>query len=642
MAKNGKQLVMISTVTTDTKRISRCAVCKIDLKGRFVFVDDLTADLLGCTKEQLFGQNITEYLDDRDHEIVEHMLATGSHYETFYDSTCLKFKHKSNRTIKASVVVSLNFIAGNPVNFQFIINSHALVNELKNGSNTVSQSDEIFERFVNELPVDGQEPNWTQLCERLVELTRAETILVYDLTDDKFDLIESFHDELIDAVPPISKLIEQVAEDGKTYDPTDDDSVRIAIELIGTAPNEFVFKLNGSNSSFLLRVIANSEKLAELDSSMVRSLKSATKLIELSLSNSRNNNSDIRSGGYSSLAEILGRVDVGFLQIDPEGRVVAHNQKLAKLFPKQTIPNNIEDIKELLSQNNSTDTLARFSMLAERVASSDENSTDELLINVPSGIAKRIIAIETKEPDSCQLLFIPMAEKRVSRIPYDNISKLVSFLSESAQSIGAIGEKLAHDFHGDLTTSGNISLQSMLKQTNLLRNMHSQAAAFIQSGKPDQAELTDLNLLFNQTIEELQNEYPTKTVTCEVSKLPKVVISRKSVSLIIRNLLDNCFRHATGKLHLNVKGSHDQGYLNLEILDNGSGITKSELGRLFDLEVALRRNLSKGRPLDRNLAYTRMLAKQLGGSLNVKQNKPSGLHVRIKLPIDHNRSKINS
>ena len=42
----------------------RCAVCKIDLKGRFVYIDERTEHLLGLTKEDLFGKNIIEFLDE--------------------------------------------------------------------------------------------------------------------------------------------------------------------------------------------------------------------------------------------------------------------------------------------------------------------------------------------------------------------------------------------------------------------------------------------------------------------------------------------------------------------------------------------------------------------------------------------------
>ena len=100
---------------------TRCAVCKIDLKGRFVYLDEKIESLLGYTKEELFGQSFLDFLDDSSKQLVEKLLAQRNHYETFFDTTRITAFNRSREALAMRAVVSLNFIAGNPVNYQLII-----------------------------------------------------------------------------------------------------------------------------------------------------------------------------------------------------------------------------------------------------------------------------------------------------------------------------------------------------------------------------------------------------------------------------------------------------------------------------------------------------------------------------------------
>src|SRR5210317_2109052 len=73
--------------TNDSKR---CPVFKINLKGQFVNIDDLTSDLLGLPAENLFGRNIKEFLDKESFGKLTRIIQSGKRFDFCYESIVLK------------------------------------------------------------------------------------------------------------------------------------------------------------------------------------------------------------------------------------------------------------------------------------------------------------------------------------------------------------------------------------------------------------------------------------------------------------------------------------------------------------------------------------------------------------------------
>ena len=65
---------MATQVSTRSVGFRRCAVCKVDLKGRFVYIDEEIENLLGYTKEELFGKSLSDFLDETSIVLLEQLL----------------------------------------------------------------------------------------------------------------------------------------------------------------------------------------------------------------------------------------------------------------------------------------------------------------------------------------------------------------------------------------------------------------------------------------------------------------------------------------------------------------------------------------------------------------------------------------
>jgi hypothetical protein len=104
-----------------SNRLFKCPVFRIDLKGRFVNVDDLTEKLFGYPREELFGRNLGDFLDEESNEALESIITRGRHFETSYESVDLKLSNFNDEWNDVSAIVSLNFLGGNPANYQVVI-----------------------------------------------------------------------------------------------------------------------------------------------------------------------------------------------------------------------------------------------------------------------------------------------------------------------------------------------------------------------------------------------------------------------------------------------------------------------------------------------------------------------------------------
>jgi PAS domain S-box-containing protein len=246
---------MTAATCNVNSRVKRCAVCKIDLKGRFVFVDDASEQLFGRTKEELFGRLLVNFVSEADHDVLKLILNHRNHYESFFERTPLHLVGADGSLTSAIVVISLNFVAGVPVNFQIIIYTDEA--EQMNSSDDVS----VDEETLLDAALAFDEEDWSKLTPMLRKFTDADWAIVYWSVDDRLEpwaccsRVEPLS-AAIETSPQTTVLHRWVVESGEDYSFGDHDMVRRAIERSATAPNEYIAALETRKSgAFILRFI---------------------------------------------------------------------------------------------------------------------------------------------------------------------------------------------------------------------------------------------------------------------------------------------------------------------------------------------------------------------------------------------------
>jgi hypothetical protein len=251
---------MSRNTATDSPVIQRCAVCKIDLKGRFSFIDKEFLDLTGYSDEELLGKPVEPFFEVSSRDLISKLLNEGSHYETIYNSAPLTIINKNHETVKVSATMFLNFIGGNPANFQFILSSHVIPQRVKAVETTDPVIDQSYPNFVSDLAEIKSDRDWQKIVDCILAFSSAGQAALYRFEKGSLvPLATRIDDSQAEftgtKISDTTELHEKVAKTEADYIFTDESSVRKAVEDIKSAPNEFLSTFSCSQRRFLLRLV---------------------------------------------------------------------------------------------------------------------------------------------------------------------------------------------------------------------------------------------------------------------------------------------------------------------------------------------------------------------------------------------------
>ena len=248
---------MASAISKNAVIIERCALCKIDLKGRFSYLDEEFMSLTGYSDEELLGKSISKILDADSGELIRSLVTDRNHYDTFFDSVKLTVITKQNRKLSLCAVVSLNFIGGNPVNLQMILTKASGASRTEIYANP----DQTSSDFLSNLSEMDDFKNLNELLQLILGFAGAGQLGIYDYDSSTMSLKKSVNDEndaqyANSEMPSTSIVHLMVADSGNKYSFTDEKAIQKAIEKSGSAPQEFITSfITNSNNQYVLRFI---------------------------------------------------------------------------------------------------------------------------------------------------------------------------------------------------------------------------------------------------------------------------------------------------------------------------------------------------------------------------------------------------
>lgn len=265
--------------TASELSVRRCAVCRVNMKCRFVYVDDGVEKLVGFTREELFGKSFLDFIDEADHPLLTRILQQRNHFESNFDTTSLHIVTRDQKRIPASVVVSLNFIAGNPVNYQIIIDAGCSDEPMYRVE--VAQTD--YRQFVARLLAAEPSSYAAEALDSLYQFLGDEQCLIYQVTGELIEPVywrSSTPKSGIRLAKEPKALLQWVAMSDEVYSFLHPDSARRAVEKSGVAPTEYICKLQLGDETYLVRVLLNEITNVDEQRTAIESVSQAVQLAE--------------------------------------------------------------------------------------------------------------------------------------------------------------------------------------------------------------------------------------------------------------------------------------------------------------------------------------------------------------------------
>jgi two-component system phosphate regulon sensor histidine kinase PhoR len=163
--------------------------------------------------------------------------------------------------------------------------------------------------------------------------------------------------------------------------------------------------------------------------------------------------------------------------------------------------------------------------------------------------------------------------------------------------------------------------------------------AQLESANPNlQLGNLDLSSFFGEAVRDWKKKLANKQLNLTVDvppDLPAIRADRQRLQEALYNLLDNAVKYSREHGQIRLMARQRDGEIELSVGDNGIGISKEDLSRVFErfYRVDKARSHDSVRGTGLGLAIVKHVAQLHGGRVEAKSELQKGTTIRLVLPI---------
>jgi PAS domain S-box-containing protein len=330
----------------------------------------------------------------------------------------------------------------------------------------------------------------------------------------------------------------------------------------------------------------------------------------------------------AAMAEIVASLGEGLLAIDPKGRVVVANPRVAEMFGAggDLVGRSALEVVRKQSVVAALDKALRGQASTERVTVGSE--LDERQIEV------RVVPVEASPEIAAVALFIDVTTiERLQRVRREFLDDFSHEVRTPLTGLKSAAETLDG---GRLTRDHELQLrQIMQRQIARIERLVTDLSELnqIESGQM-QLERHQVNL--RDVLSDLCDDFQERTAAVRFSLRGEdtvVPLDALRAQQIFTNLLDNACKHGGGRGEVVVEVGTEQREAVVRVSDEGPGIPPHELDRVFHRFYRVDRSRSQpGTGL--GLAIAKHLVALHGGTIRACNRPAGGATFEVRLPLD--------
>ncbi len=336
---------------------------------------------------------------------------------------------------------------------------------------------------------------------------------------------------------------------------------------------------------------------------------------------------------------IVESLNVGVIAVDLDGAIESWNTQLERLIgvPRhEAVGHKLDDV---LPQ----DLMAEISARA-----SDERVSSLYKLPIKNRGGRNLVVNVSVAP------LVGKSGERIGRlILMDDITQRIRLEEQMVQtekltSLGLLAAGVAHEVNTPLAVISNYIqmlakqlpsgdprhqlIEKVIKQTFRASEIVNNLLNFSRTGA---LEFTEVNL--NAVVEETLSlvAHPFKTAQVQVTRnmqheLPPVLGSNNKLQQVFLNLFMNARDAMPAGGMVEVRTASNNGTVEIEITDTGSGIPRENLHRIFD-PFFTTKSSGKGTGLGLSVSYG--IIKEHSGKVDVRSTPDKGTSFRIEFPV---------
>ncbi|MFH1700631.1 MAG: ATP-binding protein [Candidatus Zixiibacteriota bacterium] len=565
------------TIAPQHGSASRCAVFKIDLKGRLVYIDEQTEDLFGLSCEELFGKSIFDFISSSSRRTLDQIMFHHNRYESFFQAVQLSYNLRDGKLHQIDTVLTLNFIGGSPANYQLILLPTQSVHEI--------QTENIEKEFLKLLDQDIENIDLNKLARLLCMAGEyAEAEFYFPNRRKQLVTIASFPErETGINAPAYIELFATEPQDRYSFNSDD----RSRHEGFGLNRTESLQFLNyRKTNDLILRLTGPAEHQPGL--SAVKNLMRLVKLWNLRFQTPDDFNSKGQS--FSLIGRICDKLNIELVITDNNYDIVYRNDSFGKWQAEILSTSNANNLKEILSS------IDLYNIDDSRIEFSNTPFSQAVINN--SCVSARIHLLE-RSP----VLVISTPFKIGETNLY--IHAVFSHLEmPSSDDEDFTLQSLAHDLRAPLISIDAFVRRLVEKSTyfederdiftiNCLREnvdiMHNMIGAIEEMPNHwnyrEEYSIVSISRIIKGQIDRLKVAYADKEYKINIpDDIPECKAPKNQLNRLFGNLLENAFKYSAGakKPRIKINYSLADNIHKFSITDNGIGIPQEYLSKVFE------------------------------------------------------------
>jgi len=246
-------------------------------------------------------------------------------------------------------------------------------------------------------------------------------------------------------------------------------------------------------------------------------------------------------------------------------------------------------------------------------------------------------------------LHIILSQKKISDIKNDFVNNMTHELKTPISTVSLALEALVNF---DVRDNEKKTLQYLDISRREIKRLSSMVEKVLNIARYERGDVelklqeVSLNELVESAIDTISMQVQRKNgeIHCDLEANPDMInLDKDHISSILFNLIDNSNKYFIDKPIISVKTKNYKEGLLLEIFDQGIGIQKDELKRIFDKFYRVPTgNVHNVKGYGLGLSYVQDIINMHGGSIKVQSELNKGSRFIIHLPYENKNQSTNS
>ena len=163
---------------------------------------------------------------------------------------------------------------------------------------------------------------------------------------------------------------------------------------------------------------------------------------------------------------------------------------------------------------------------------------------------------------------------------------------------------------------------------------------FLEAVRPVEPELNELNLieLIESVLRVQEAELAARNIEVKIEvegKVPNILGDRGQIKQVFFNLIKNGMEAMSSKGQLKILARSDEEQIYLQFVDNGSGISKEDIAKIFDAYYSTK---TEGHGL--GMMIVQRIMRHHGGHIAVESQIEVGTVITLQFPQPHIRTRM--